>query len=454
MRESGSPLQESEAEFHPQRPRELAMSAAWHGALTRTFETIDGDRIDVVFHGHWSHGFGPDFADAMIDSASAGLQTGAVEIHTRSSDWYRHGHHLDPRYNTVVLHVVSIVDGDETRRADGKLVPTAVLNVPDAVLFGIDQRLPAIWSELGGSVCADELARREPERIRKAILRLGDVRLDDRVRRHEGALATTPASSIMLRALFDAFGFSENRLPMTELADALIRHEIGLRLQSVSSADRFDYAAALLLGLSGFLPMSPPDAHVSHLEPAHARRIEARLHSLAHELQETPIAPTQWTRARTRPANHPVARLVTAATMLAATGGDPFGVLIEELRCGADLPRSFRTLCSAEGRPGLGSARAVAITASVILPIALAHARDIGDPELEDAASRSWAALPASEWSRPARRALAQAAGTAPIKRLGERGIQGLLHLDRALCTPRRCYECPIAAEVVRDRQS
>ena len=454
MRESESPLRQAEAEIHPQRPRELAMSAAWHGALTRAFETTDGARIDVIFHGHWSHGFGPDFVDAMIESANAGLQNGAVEIHTKSSDWYRHGHHLDPRYNTVVLHVVSIVDVAETRRADGKLIPTAVLNIPDAVLFGIDQRLPDIWSELGGSVCADDLARREPERIRNAILRLGDIRLNDRVQRHEGALATEPASSIMLRALFDAFGFSENRLPMMELADALIRHGIRDRLHSVSPADRFDYAATLLLGLSGFLPMSPPDGHVSLLDPAHLHWIEARWHSLAPDLYETPLSPTRWTRARTRPANHPVARLVTAATMLATTGGDPFGVLIEGLRCGADLSQSFRTLCSAEGRPALGAARSVAITASVILPVALAYARDIGDPELEDAASRAWASLPTSEWSRPAKRALAQAAGTAPIKRLGERGIQGLLHLDRALCTPRRCYECPIAAEVVRDRQS
>jgi hypothetical protein len=101
----------------------------------------------------------------------------------------------------------------------------------------------------------------------------------------------------------------------------------------------------------------------------------------------------------------------------------------------------------------VGQARAIAIAASVILPIALAYARHFGDAELEDAGSRSWSGLPTSEWSRPARRALAQAAGSAPVSRLGERGIQGLLHLDRMLCTPRRCYECPIAAEVVRERQ-
>jgi hypothetical protein len=83
----------------------------------------------------------------------------------------------------------------------------------------------------------------------------------------------------------------------------------------------------------------------------------------------------------------------------------------------------------------------------------MAYAHHTGDHELEDTVSRAWADLPRSEWSRPARRALAQAAGIATPGKLGERAIQGLIYLDHALCTPRRCFECPIAAEVIRDRQ-
>jgi len=453
MEEPGTLRHQLDPERHSQRPRELAMSAAWHGGLARSVETIDGSRIDVVFHGHWSHGFGPDFSDALIDFGDGLLESGAVEIHTRSSDWNLHGHHVDPRYNSVILHIVSKSDSSETRRADGKIVSTAILNVPDAVLFAIDQRLPEIWTDLGGPVCAEDVALRHPDRIRNAILRLGDRRLNDRVGRYEGELVREPASEIMLRALFDAFGYSENRPPMVELADMLIRLVIRDRIRMVIPRDRFAFAASLLLGLSGFLPISPQDAHFSGLDRDQLLEIESRWQVISPQLGEAPIAATRWTRARTRPANHPVARLVAAATLLDVTAGDPFRVLIDEIRSGADLPQSFRSLCSSECRRPLGQARAVAITGSVILPIALAHARHIGDADLEDAASRSWATLPTSEWSRPAKRALTQAAGAAPVNKLGERGIQGLLHLDRMLCTPRRCFECPIAAEVVRDHQ-
>jgi hypothetical protein len=93
-----------------------------------------------------------------------------------------------------------------------------------------------------------------------------------------------------------------------------------------------------------------------------------------------------------------------------------------------------------------------AIVASVILPFALAHAAQEGDADLEDAARRAWTSLRHVEWTRPGKRALRQVTGGPSIRSLGERGHQGLLQLDRRLCTPRRCYECPIAAEVIRDR--
>lgn len=162
---------------------------------------------------------------------------------------------------------------------------------------------------------------------------------------------------------------------------------------------------------------------------------------------------TAWTRARTRPANHPAARLARLATLLANTGGNPVPALLDCVRSGADVAIMLRALTRDGNEGGIGEARAVALAASVVLPVLMAHAHHRDDSELEDAIAQAWATLPRSEWSRPARRALAQVAGDVPLGRLGERANQGLLHLDRTLCTPRRCYECPIAAEVIRDSQ-
>lgn len=426
------------------------MSAAWNGGLTRSLVTTTGDRCEVIYGGAWSHGFGPDFTGAMIDCGPSGVRTGDVEIHIDAADWGRHGHHLDPRYNGVILHVVARHDGRETRRADGATVPIAILDVPDAALFAIDQELPDIWSTLGHSVCAGDLALREPARLRAAFLHLGDRRFDERVSCYQGELAIDPLPTLMLRGLFDAFGYSENRVPMRTLFDML--HESALlgEIPLLSGSSPLSGTTALLLGAAGFLPLSPGDAHFAGLEADDVVAIEW---AWRRQPSLTPLPATAWTRARTRPANHPAARLVQLARLLSATGGDPSGRLLQAIRDGGDVAVDLRALTSTNERAGLGAARATAIAASVVLPVAMAHAHHRDHHDLEDATARAWAALPRSEWSRPARRGLQQAVGDAPIERLGERAIQGLIHLDRHLCAPRRCYECPVAAEVIRDRQ-
>ena len=47
-------------------------------------------------------------------------------MHLKSSDWYKHKHHLDRKYNTVILHVVWYFD-KEIRNQNNRLIPCLVL---------------------------------------------------------------------------------------------------------------------------------------------------------------------------------------------------------------------------------------------------------------------------------------------------------------------------------------
>ena len=49
---------------------------------------------------------GPDFLDAIIADERGRLLKGDVELHVRASAFVAHGHHLDPRYDNLILHVV------------------------------------------------------------------------------------------------------------------------------------------------------------------------------------------------------------------------------------------------------------------------------------------------------------------------------------------------------------
>jgi len=93
--------------------------------------TTDGRRLEIIDPGLINRDAGPDFFNAKIKLDGI-LWVGNVELHTRTSDWMKHGHSQDVAYNNVILHVASIID-TEVARADGRLLPQFQLQVPEYV---------------------------------------------------------------------------------------------------------------------------------------------------------------------------------------------------------------------------------------------------------------------------------------------------------------------------------
>jgi len=73
-------------------------------------KTIQNEQVEFLHVGQYNEfESGPDFSMAKIRIGDL-IWVGAIEIHVKSSDWYRHKHHLDTAYNNVILHVVYIHD--------------------------------------------------------------------------------------------------------------------------------------------------------------------------------------------------------------------------------------------------------------------------------------------------------------------------------------------------------
>ena len=417
--------------------RELTLSAAWaNGALSAPFETVDGRPVSVIFRGAWTHGFGPDFRDAMVCFDGVHFETGSIEIHIETRGWRDHGHHLDERYNDVVLHLVARHDGAETRRQDGRLVPVARLST--AGLSDAEGGTAWDWSLIGGEVCADRWAAAEPARVVQVIKRLGDVRMAGKTARFEAALSTAPPADVLFRGILDGLGYAMNREPMGRLADLLAVAEIESLLAVADP--RIDTARGLLFGLAGFLPLAPSDAALAHLDPRDVSAVEREWDRLGGPWRGLEVRPTAWNRARARPSNHPAARLNAAATLLASTPAGLLPTLLEAVRARADVAETLRSLTSG----GMGLDRAASIVANTLLPFTLALAEQTGDLDLHDAGAALWDRLAAADPNETTRRAQRQVAGKVRLPGLGARGQQGLIHLDQTLCGPRRCFECPI----------
>ena len=91
--------------------------------------TTDGLAVEVIDPGLNNPNAGPDFFNAKIKLNNV-LWVGNVEIHVRSSDWFRHHHDTDAAYDTVILHVASDID-TQVFRSNGEPIPQMELHYPD-----------------------------------------------------------------------------------------------------------------------------------------------------------------------------------------------------------------------------------------------------------------------------------------------------------------------------------
>ncbi len=428
-------------------PREITLSAAWHsGAIGAELVTTDGETVQVVHRGAWSHGLGPDFQDALLLFAGRELRAGGVEIHLGTRGWIDHGHHLDPAYDAVVLHVVSRHDGTVTRRLDGALVPVVDIGPPDR--FAVPDFAEWDWDRVGGEVCAGRTMATSPQAIHQILVGLGDIRLAARSARIEARLSAEPPAKVLWAELLDGLGFASNREPMRSLARLVPVVSLEAVLQATAIGDRGATARGILLGAAGFLPLSQSEAHAGRLLADQVARLEMSWRTRGAPWHDAGMSSSLWNSARVRPANHPIPRLLAAASIVsqAASRSGLMPSILEILVDESDLISSLRALTTDDVASAIGEDRALDILASSVIPFALAFAAHTGDHALSSAAAQHWERLPAPAGNAVTKRAARQIAGRAPLGKIGARGSQGLIHLDTTLCQPRRCYECPVAS--------
>lgn len=104
-----------------------------HFDITTLFTTKQLS-ISILKVGIHNFDSGPDFKSSQIRIGDL-VWNGDVELHINSSDWNKHKHQYDEKYNSVILHVVSNHD-EEVKTANGDEIPCLELcSVVDKNLF-------------------------------------------------------------------------------------------------------------------------------------------------------------------------------------------------------------------------------------------------------------------------------------------------------------------------------
>ena len=258
--------------------------------------TAEGESIEIIDPGQANYNAGPDFFNAKIKIGGV-VWVGNIEIHQQSSEWERHGHHLDSNYDSVILHVASEIDAS-VRRSDGETIPQLELHCPGYLSENYRQlieadRYPACYRlipALPKLLLHSWLSRLQTERFEqktdKIMQLLGRHRKD--------------WEHVFFIILARNFGFGTN-------SDAFELWAETIPLQAVNKhRDSLFQIEAFFFGQAGLLQEVPADEYTDRLMKEYTY--------LSHKFGLRPSANSRWKLLRMRPDNFPHVRIAQLAS--------------------------------------------------------------------------------------------------------------------------------------------
>lgn len=263
----------------------------------KELKTTTGQQVEVIDTGLANTDAGPDFFNAKLKLDGV-LWIGNIEIHERSSDWFKHGHHADAGYNSVILHIASEID-TEISRSNGERIPQIQLICPEAVrtnykeLLETDSYPPCyrIIPSLPPFTAHSWMTALQMERFeQKATL------LNERLKRCQGNW-----EDAFFITLARNFGFGLNGDTFETWA-----HRLPFRAVDKHRNDLFQIEA-IFFGQAGILEDSDGDGYYLRLKKEYTY--------LQHKFGLIPMDASLWRFLRLRPANFPHIRIAQLACL-------------------------------------------------------------------------------------------------------------------------------------------
>ena len=387
----------------------------------KTLTTSDGQEIEVIDPGLHNHDQGPDFFNAKIRLGGT-LWAGNIEVHLRSSDWYRHSHDSDPAYNSVILHVVGEIDG-EVKNAEGKTLPQVQLDIP--------QSIRQSYEELCRTEDYPRCHRIIPSVPTMKVHQWMDALLVERLKERSELVAerANRTGGDWERATFvtlsRSFGFGLN-------GDAFERWAMRIPLQAAGKhRDNLFQIEALFLGMAGLI-----DEVQAERSGKEVQLLQQEFAYLKHKFSlGEPMQRSDWRFLRTRPKNFPFMRILQIAELY-HSGKTQMSKLLE-----AKSIEELQGCLTVKGTTA-NSRRLLII--NTVVPLLFAYGRHIGDEDICMRAIRLLEELPAEnnyilrQW---------QACG---LTFSTAADSQALIQLKRQYCDRIDCLRCRFGYEYLK----
>ncbi|MEM9023406.1 MAG: DUF2851 family protein [Bacteroidota bacterium] len=419
--------------------KEAFLQHCWqHGWFDgKDLQTADREPIRIVHRGEHNTHAGPDFLNARLRIGNT-LWAGNVEIHTRSSEWYRHGHERDPAYNNVILHVVYDHDLPVSTQVGFEL---PVLELSQRLDLNQVYRYQRWMENAQWIPCQQHLADLDNRHWKAWLYQLVRQRLSRKAvaLKHLLDEVNHDWEAMAYMALCRSFGFKVNAEPFERLARntpwSVVRKHASNRLQ----------LEALLLGQAGFLDGTIADDY--------PHKLQREYQFLRHKFGLTPMPRHSWKTMRMRPANRPAIRLAQLAAVLHHLTSRLTDVLDNAAAWHRALEAPMASYWQSHHAPdqparrpmkGLGADSRRSLLINTVAPLHVLLGQMRGRPELETQAIALLKALPPEH--------------NAQVQRWRELGLhpanaaesQALLDLKANYCSQKKCLNCRIGVRLLR----
>lgn len=443
---------------------EHVLQCVWYDQLFEAegLLTDAGMPVQVLSPGRWNRSEGPDFKCAQLRFGDT-IKTGDVEIHFNHAAWKQHGHHLDNRYDDVLLIVTAEKLPPHTPPLTSQGRPVANLLLGQYLtddLSALADSLPfehyPEGSVMGEGQCAAVVRACGAGRLERLLDLAGDWRMVHKARLMRERMERVGVNQALYEAFLSACGYSRYKQHFRVVAQQFPYD----RVRQLARRDALLVEAGML-HIAGLLPSALPEGTtaVPHF---------ARLRALRRdELEGLRTLPLLWKRVGVRPTNYPERRLAGAARFIARTAETGLqdtleGIWRQDLNPKARR-QAFEALfprpigfwanhCCWTGKQltkplaPIGAARIHAIVGNVFLPAALATARSRRDRHLEEKVFAFFAAMPRESENHVFADMVPRLFGDAKPQ-LNFRRQQGLLQLYQDWCESNpSCRECSVLA--------
>ena len=404
-------------------------------------QTESGEMLSVLRTGMQNANAGPDFLDAALKIGEI-TWAGSVELHVKASDWQRHQHTADQKYDQVILHVVWENDAP-VLRTNGTEVPVLALinRVAPALLqtyLHLKQPKPTIPCEpflpqISGLTKTAMQERVLLERLEEKAERIRKLYRASGNNWEETAYA----------ALLSGYGFKINQAGFEKLARQLPHKVLQKHRHQPLQTE------ALLFGQAGFLTGNFPD-------DAYLQQLQKEFTFLQHKYALTaPLQLADWNFLRLRPANFPTVRLAQLAALFHARE-HLFSFFLadhslKELEAFfVSEPSAYWQTHYMPGRSGkfrigpIGKSSVNILLINLVAPLLVAYAHETGQLALIEKALNLLEMLP------PEKNHILTMYEVLGFENKAASQSQGLLSLRLHYCGPVRCLHCAIGNGILK----